>query len=364
MVYQSTVLTRILAVRFMRQFCEFPGFDQANEEALRYLTRLVDFFTSDYLDVLESAQYHTIYHYDLRWPKLSGLVEDSEHREEVDEESSSDSEDEEEDEVTKTTVTGTVTTATGAVVPGVPGTPGAPGVTPAGTVPAGTTPTGTAPAGTAPGGVAPAGTAPGSKAPTGAHPADTTPAGAAPHAPGAPGAPTVPGAPGAPGAPRAPGTPGAPGAPTAPGQSPESPDGTAPGRVPGGRAAGRVPHGHAAGRIVAGHVVSRAPRPAGYISKATAWKDLTEKTDLNGFDHVSAVSQAAINAHFKNPWTVAHNSKNTVDATLARWTYEQYFTSTFQPVTLRLLSKNRALIWVHLQDGWLKTLKNWLPWSE
>ena len=58
----------------MRQFCEFPGLDQNNEEAIRYLTRLVEFFTTDYLDVLETAQYDTIYHFDVRWPKLSGLV--------------------------------------------------------------------------------------------------------------------------------------------------------------------------------------------------------------------------------------------------------------------------------------------------
>ena len=71
------MLMRCTAVRFMRQFCEFSGLDQTNEDAIRYLTRLVDFFTSDYLDVLESAQYHTIYHYDLRWPKLSGVVEET-----------------------------------------------------------------------------------------------------------------------------------------------------------------------------------------------------------------------------------------------------------------------------------------------
>ena len=80
----------------MRQFCEFPGFDQTNEESIRFVTRLVDFFTSDYLDVLESAQYHVIYHYDERWPKLSGLIEEHEHHEhgEVEEESESESEEE------------------------------------------------------------------------------------------------------------------------------------------------------------------------------------------------------------------------------------------------------------------------------
>lgn len=256
----------------MRQFCEFPGFDNTNEESVRYLTRLVDFFTSDYLDVLESAQYHTIYHYDVRWPKLSGLIEDSEHHDDIEEESDS----EEEEEIARIEEEAEAAAAAGGAVAAVDR---------------------------------------------------------------------------------------AVGGPTAEGPAGPDTEGPIAGR-PSGRAAGRAIHGHGAARIVAGHIVAGRPLPPGYVSKATAWRELTEKTNMNGFDHVSAVSQAAINEQYKTMWTVAQNSKNAVDATLARWSYEQFFSSSFQPITLRLLSNNRAIVWIHLQDGWLKTLKNWLPWGE
>ena len=65
----------------MRQLCNWPGFDQASEEALRFVQKLVDFFTNDYLDILESAQYHVVYHYDERWPKLTGVAEAEEEEE-------------------------------------------------------------------------------------------------------------------------------------------------------------------------------------------------------------------------------------------------------------------------------------------
>ena len=85
----------------MRQLCQWPGFDQANEDALRFVQKLVDFFTSEYLDVLEHAQYHVVYHYDERWPKLSGVpeaeLEEDEAEDDVeaiDDESDSEDEDE------------------------------------------------------------------------------------------------------------------------------------------------------------------------------------------------------------------------------------------------------------------------------
>ncbi len=253
-----------IACRFMRQFCNYSAFDQTNEEAVRYLTRLVDFFTSDYLDVLESAQYHVCYHYDARWPQLSGL-EDAERIEEAEEESDSEDEAETEAEIAAAAAAAAVAVAAGEA-----------GV--------------------------------------------ETAAGA--------------------------------------------------GAVEGGKAvasrAGRATR-QASGQItrtIDGRVVTSHGVATTYVSKAAAWKEITEKTDMQGFDHVSAVSQAAINAYFKSLWTAAQSSKNAVDATLARYTYEQYFSSSFQPMNVRLLSNGRAIVWVHLQEGWLKTLRNWLPWSE
>ena len=67
----------------MRQLCSWPGFESASEEVLRFVQKLVDFFTGDYLDVLESAHYHIVYHYDERWPKLTGVTEAEAEEEEA-----------------------------------------------------------------------------------------------------------------------------------------------------------------------------------------------------------------------------------------------------------------------------------------
>ena len=50
----------------MRQLCSWPGFESASEEVLRFVQKLVDFFTGDYLDVppenvIDSAHYGYVY---------------------------------------------------------------------------------------------------------------------------------------------------------------------------------------------------------------------------------------------------------------------------------------------------------------
>ncbi|EKM50129.1 uncharacterized protein PHACADRAFT_153519 [Phanerochaete carnosa HHB-10118-sp] len=283
--------------RFMRQLCQWADFDQTNEDALRYVQKLVDFFTGEYLDVLEQAHYNVVYHYDERWPPLSGVPEaeheeiEAEDAELIDEES--DSEDEEE------VVKGDVSTyrelgAGGAtIVEGVAAS---------------------AAAGAAAGvaiieGSDAAASAAGAEAGKAARRALTAKAG------------------------------------------PVTP------RVIRQGTVSRTPEGKTILTKHNGTVVE-------YVSKAAAVKELIEKTHTHGFDHVSAVSQASINAWFKSLWSVASTSKSTVDSLLSRFAYEQYFSTKFQAPTLRLLSNNRAIIWLHLQDGWLKTLKNWQPWNE
>ncbi|OBZ68799.1 hypothetical protein A0H81_11368 [Grifola frondosa] len=85
-----------------------------------------------------------------------------------------------------------------------------------------------------------------------------------------------------------------------------------------------------------------------------------------GVEEVIALSQNSINAHFDNLWANAQSQTSSAFTShiLAKWNYEHYFSATFRPLTVRLLSNGKALIWVHLAHGFLKTLKDWFLWSE
>lgn len=206
------------AGRYVRQYCSFPGLDQGNAEIVRVWTRVVEFFTTEYFDMLETAQYHVIYHHDQRWPKP-------------------------------------------AAIPSLGGFGG---------------------------------------------------------------------------------------------------------------------HGHGEGDIdidvetadasweeftedvIDEHGVVVSGRH-GVVAGGGEWKQISETVDMGGFDQIMAISQGGIIAHFLTLWNNARASK---EASLVKWAYEDYFEATFKPMTVRLLSNGRAIVWIHLQEGFLKTLRNWLPWSE
>ncbi|THH28534.1 hypothetical protein EUX98_g5660 [Antrodiella citrinella] len=99
----------------------------------------------------------------------------------------------------------------------------------------------------------------------------------------------------------------------------------------------------------------------GVITGDAGWKEISEKVDMDGFDQIMAISQGGIIAHFLTLW---NNSRTSVEASLVKWAYDDYFEATFKPMTMRLLSNGRAIVWIHLQEGFLRTLRNWLPWSE
>lgn len=188
------------ASRFVRGYCDFPDYDENDTVAVTYWTRLTEFFTTEYLDILETAQYHIIYHFDVRWPSI-GFI-------------------------TNTTII----------------------------------------------------------------------------------------------------------------EEEERTTGEWSGAVGGD-----------------GSIVQTG-------GKVTTWTDITEKTEMQGFDQIISITQSAINAYFRSIFTAAQSSKT--ETALATWLYDDFFSASFQPISIRLLSHNKAIIWVHLQDGYLKTLRNWQPWAE
>lgn len=85
-------------------------------------------------------------------------------------------------------------------------------------------------------------------------------------------------------------------------------------------------------------------------------RETIQRTKMCGFDQVVAISQGSLNAQFATLCTSAHGI-------LHHWHYKEFFSATFRPLTVRLLSNNRAIVWVHLQGGHLKTLKDLAPWE-
>lgn len=325
----------------MRQLCNWPGFETASEEGLRFIQKLVDFFTNDYLDILESAQYHIVYHYDERWPKLTGVAEAEEDEVEgeqaaadvVEEESDDDEEDDDEDDGLEVDAEGNVRTrglsaediaAAEAASAAADAADAAAGGAAGGVVGAGA-------AGGAPGDVVSGGTISGGTLGSGSTGVVGSPAAAR-------------------------GKPSASAIAKAKARALRKAKACTPRAIKQGTVT-RTPEGKS---ILTKHNGVVVP----YVSKAAAVKELTEKSHTHGFDHISAVSQASINAWYKSLWSVASSSKSTADSLLARFAYEQYFSTSFQAPTIRLLSDNKAIVWIHLQDGWLKTLKNWAPCGE
>ena len=85
-------------------------------------------------------------------------------------------------------------------------------------------------------------------------------------------------------------------------------------------------------------------------------RETIRRTKMFGFDQVVAISQGSLNAQFAALST-------TTQSILHRWSYGDYFAATFRPISLRLLSNNRAIVWVDILGGHLKTLKDWSLWE-
>ncbi|EIN11424.1 hypothetical protein PUNSTDRAFT_141793 [Punctularia strigosozonata HHB-11173 SS5] len=80
-----------------------------------------------------------------------------------------------------------------------------------------------------------------------------------------------------------------------------------------------------------------------------------------GYEHVSAVSQISIITLFKTIWETASRHKHTF--CLRSWSYDDSFTASFGALTIRLISNEKAIVWVNIDEGTYKTLNGWLPWS-
>ncbi|EKM54057.1 uncharacterized protein PHACADRAFT_145658 [Phanerochaete carnosa HHB-10118-sp] len=86
----------------------------------------------------------------------------------------------------------------------------------------------------------------------------------------------------------------------------------------------------------------------GKITKTAIWRNITQASDMCGFDQITALSETAINHNF--------HSLSATQPLLQRWGYETCFSVNFKPPTVRLRSDGRALVSFHLKDGFVRAL--------
>lgn len=91
-------------------------------------------------------------------------------------------------------------------------------------------------------------------------------------------------------------------------------------------------------------------------SHTVSWKDITQHSDMCGFDEIIALSQAAINGHFRSCWTQSTEDGHGLWHT---WEHGDYFKGTFKPLVVRLLGDGSALLCISATEGSLRLFKSW-----
>lgn len=92
----------------------------------------------------------------------------------------------------------------------------------------------------------------------------------------------------------------------------------------------------------------------GSTAKIVIREEVSTTSDVGVFDLVSAVSQAAVNLYFRSSWEQSRTKQTTWSSMVTKWTHSEVFEAEFKPVTVRLLSNERAIVVIHMESGYLK----------
>ncbi|TFY68931.1 hypothetical protein EVJ58_g721 [Rhodofomes roseus] len=93
------------------------------------------------------------------------------------------------------------------------------------------------------------------------------------------------------------------------------------------------------------------------------WAETINDCHIFGFDQVVTISQSTINRLFRYLWIAAQGQKHR-DHAIVEWQYEDLFSARFRPATMRLLSNERAIIWLYLEHGDFEVLSDQSPRSD
>ena len=84
--------------------------------------------------------------------------------------------------------------------------------------------------------------------------------------------------------------------------------------------------------------------------------DPTSDVTVGIFDAIIAIPQAAVNLHFHTCWESARTKPTTWNSFLTKWTYSNIFEAEFEPITVRLLSNEHAIVLIHIDNGRLNSV--------
>jgi hypothetical protein len=90
--------------------------------------------------------------------------------------------------------------------------------------------------------------------------------------------------------------------------------------------------------------------------KTSSVKEVTTKSSTFGFDFVQAVSQQSIIEQFKSLWQLSRDATAEYMKVLGKWSFGDDFKASFGALKIRYLSNERAIVWIQIDEGNLKTL--------
>ncbi|KAF9010257.1 hypothetical protein BDQ17DRAFT_1421498 [Cyathus striatus] len=90
--------------------------------------------------------------------------------------------------------------------------------------------------------------------------------------------------------------------------------------------------------------------------KITSVKEVSTKSSTFGFDFVQAVSQQSIIEQFKSLWQLSRDATAEYMKVLGKWSFGDDFKASFGALKIRYLSNERAIVWIQVDEGALKTL--------
>lgn len=98
-------------------------------------------------------------------------------------------------------------------------------------------------------------------------------------------------------------------------------------------------------------------KQGGTLSNAITWQELSQTIDMRGFDHVTALSQTAVNDRFRSRWLRSQSGASD-DKSLAKWQFKGVFHAAFGPLMIQLLSRKRAILFVAVVEGSLQLVRS------
>lgn len=84
--------------------------------------------------------------------------------------------------------------------------------------------------------------------------------------------------------------------------------------------------------------------------------DITTNTDMRGFQQIIVLSQASLDE--------VYNSYYTKYSWMQKYRMGKNFEVEYGALKVRLLSNNRALVFVHIKSGKLRTIRDGKPWDK